>query len=139
MNTALDEAGATLGPLIAAVILFLRGDYRTAYAMLTISVVLAIGALVAARLTDVPGSRAIGTGPDRHGEKLGLPYWLYMGAGALLRPACSAMRSGRFTLSGPGLFRQNGSRSCLPSPPDQGCSPTLPSAGCTTGWISWHS
>lgn len=57
LNTALDETGATIGPLIAALVLFLHGDYRTAYAFLFISAALAIGALAAARLTfPVPSS-----------------------------------------------------------------------------------
>src|SRR6266498_790782 len=50
VNTALDETGATLGPLIIALVLLLNGDYRTGYALLLISSVLAIGALVVARI-----------------------------------------------------------------------------------------
>src|SRR5438067_7114636 len=37
VNTALDETGATLGPLIIAVVLFFHSDYRTGYALLLIS------------------------------------------------------------------------------------------------------
>ncbi|WP_247241775.1 MULTISPECIES: MFS transporter [Rhizobium] len=72
LNTALDEAGATLGPLIAALILFLRGDYRTAYALLTISVVLAIMALIAARLT-FPVPERLEQGRTATAKTLGLP------------------------------------------------------------------
>src|SRR5207253_384481 len=50
LNTALDETGATIGPLVVAFILFLNGDYRTAYALLLISAVLALAALTAARI-----------------------------------------------------------------------------------------
>src|SRR5437588_12832970 len=46
VNTALDETGATLGPLIIALVLFFHVDYRTGYALLLISSVLAVGALV---------------------------------------------------------------------------------------------
>src|SRR5437660_5603742 len=49
VNTALDETGATLGPLIIAFILLLKGDYRTGYALLLISAVLAFATLVMAR------------------------------------------------------------------------------------------
>src|SRR5207245_5592942 len=50
VNTALDETGATLGPLVIALVLFLNGDYRTGYALLLISAVLAFGSLVVARI-----------------------------------------------------------------------------------------
>src|SRR4051794_8835036 len=48
VNTALDETGATLGPLIMALVLFFHGDYRTAYALLLISSGLAVGSLIVA-------------------------------------------------------------------------------------------
>src|SRR5438105_10747285 len=50
LNTALDETGATLGPLVLAVVLFLKGDFRTGYALLLISSLLALGTLVVARV-----------------------------------------------------------------------------------------
>jgi len=50
VNTALDETGATLGPLIIALVLLLNGDYRTGYTLLLISAVLAFGALAVARI-----------------------------------------------------------------------------------------
>jgi hypothetical protein len=50
VNTALDETGATLGPLMMALVLLLHGDYRTGYALLLISSVLALGALTVARV-----------------------------------------------------------------------------------------
>jgi hypothetical protein len=37
VNTALDETGATVGPLLIALVLFLKGSYRTGYALLLIS------------------------------------------------------------------------------------------------------
>jgi hypothetical protein len=46
LNTALDEIGATLGPLISAVVLLLKGDFWTGYAFLTISAVAALVARV---------------------------------------------------------------------------------------------
>src|SRR5438093_6001903 len=50
VNTALDETGATLGPLVIALVLFLNGDYRTGYALLLISCVLAAASLIVARI-----------------------------------------------------------------------------------------
>lgn len=46
MNTALDETGATLGPLLVALVLLLGGSYRAGYALLLISTALALGWLV---------------------------------------------------------------------------------------------
>src|SRR5205807_9879462 len=51
LNTALDEAGATLGPLLVALILYLGGSYRAAYGALLISALLTLGALVVARIS----------------------------------------------------------------------------------------
>src|SRR5438105_7393967 len=51
LNTALDETGATIGPLVVALVLFLRhDDYRAGFAVLLGSTVLALAALTAARL-----------------------------------------------------------------------------------------
>lgn len=48
LNTAMDELGATLGPLLIALVLFLQGSYQTAYAVLLISSLLALGSLAVA-------------------------------------------------------------------------------------------
>lgn len=83
VNTALDETGATMGPLLMSLVLFLHGDYRTGYSLLLISSVLALVALIGARVAFPEPSRF---------EELEQPtatettftkaYWLYMAAGA---------------------------------------------------------
>jgi hypothetical protein len=50
LNTALDEIGATLGPLLIALVLLLKGDHRTGYALLAISAVAALVTLAVARI-----------------------------------------------------------------------------------------
>src|SRR5665213_3170726 len=45
VNTALDETGATIGPLLVALVLYLKGSYQTGYALLLISSVLALASL----------------------------------------------------------------------------------------------
>jgi MFS family permease len=50
VNTALDEIGATFGPLIVAAVLLLRGDYRTGYTVLAVSAVFALAAVAVARI-----------------------------------------------------------------------------------------
>jgi hypothetical protein len=43
LNEALDQAGATVGPLITALVLYLHGGYQHAFAVLLISVLLCLG------------------------------------------------------------------------------------------------
>lgn len=80
LNTALDETGATIGPLIMAAVLLLKGDYRLGYALLLIPTALALVTLTVARIgfpvpADLERSR---TAPA---ENLGRAYWVYMAAG----------------------------------------------------------
>src|SRR3989442_6852617 len=50
LNEALDQAGATIGPLLMALILYFNGGYRTGFATLLIPALLCLGTLVLARL-----------------------------------------------------------------------------------------
>ena len=50
LNEALDQTGATIGPLVTALVLYLRGGYRHAFAVLLISALLCLGTLVITRL-----------------------------------------------------------------------------------------
>jgi hypothetical protein len=50
LNEAMDQAGATLGPIIVALVLFLKGGYRHAFALLLIPALLCLGTLIIARL-----------------------------------------------------------------------------------------
>lgn len=81
LNTALDEAGATLGPLLVALILYLGGNYRAAYGVLLISALLTLGALVVARINfPLPSRLEVGkTAPMRGFARA---YWIYMIAAA---------------------------------------------------------
>lgn len=51
LNTALDETGAALGPLVISIVLLFGGNYRIGYAVLLISAVMAISLLTLARFT----------------------------------------------------------------------------------------
>jgi MFS family permease len=82
VNTALDEAGATIGPLIAALVLFLHGSYQNAYEFLLISAVLALGTLSFARIT-FPVPSKLEQGPAATEKGFSRAYWLYTIAGAL--------------------------------------------------------
>ena len=81
VNTALDEIGATIGPLIMALVLFLKGDYRTGYAVLLISVVLTLASLVVARIRFPLPSR-LEQGRTAAAKGFTPSYWIYMLGGA---------------------------------------------------------
>src|SRR5881296_3217743 len=49
-NEALDQAGATIGPLLMALVLYVNGDFRTGFGVLLIPALLCLTVLVAARL-----------------------------------------------------------------------------------------
>jgi MFS family permease len=81
LNTALDEAGATLGPLIVAFVLFFGGSYRTAFALLLISALLTLVSLTIAR-SKFPLPSRLEEGKTAQAKGFGHAYWLYMVAGA---------------------------------------------------------
>src|SRR5215472_13519968 len=82
VNTALDETGATLGPLLVAAVLFLKGSYPMAYAMLLISSLLALASLTAARI-GFPVPANLGEGKSAPEREFTPAFWLYMTGGAL--------------------------------------------------------
>lgn len=82
LNTAMDEIGATVGPLIMALVLFLKGDFRTGYTILLISAVLALASLAAARI-GFPLPSRLEQGRTATAKVFVRAYWLYMVGGAL--------------------------------------------------------
>jgi MFS family permease len=84
LHEAMDQIGALLGPLIVAAVLFWREGYPTAFGVLLIPALVALGVLVLARLL-YPDPRAfeIGTPPL---ETQGFPrvFWLYLVAIGLI-------------------------------------------------------
>jgi len=81
INTAMDEIGATVGPLVVAAVLFLGGSYRTCFVLLLISSLLALAALTVARV-NFPLPSSLEEGSTAQGERFTQSYWLYMLAGA---------------------------------------------------------
>ncbi|HVJ31220.1 MAG TPA: MFS transporter, partial [Gammaproteobacteria bacterium] len=81
VNTALDETGATLGPLLIALVLFLGPEggqaYRIAYGVLLVSSLLALAALSGARIVFPLPARLEEGGPRTAGARgLTRAYWL---------------------------------------------------------------
>jgi MFS family permease len=108
VNTALDETGATIGPLLIALALFFKGSPRTAYALLLIPSLLALVSLAVARITFPLPSRL-----DEAGEKKTLKprtftasYWLYMIAGALFAAGLMSFEFVSFHLASSGIVTQ---------------------------------
>ncbi len=84
LHEAMDQIGAFLGPLIVAAVLFRRDGYPTAFGVLLIPALLALGVLVVARmLYPHPQDFEVGTPPL---ETQGFPrvFWLYLVAVGLI-------------------------------------------------------
>src|SRR5207249_2259255 len=83
VNTALDQTGATLGPLLVAAILLIKGNVRTGYAALLIPALLALGTLTAAERF-FPHPSRLETSPTKKTKGFTASYWLTMLGGACI-------------------------------------------------------
>ena len=82
---ALDQAGATVGPLLMALVLYLYGGFRTGFGVLLIPALLCLAILVAARLLHPrPHELEEGAGHTLTATNLTRAYWIYLAAGASL-------------------------------------------------------
>lgn len=85
LNEALDQTGATLGPLITAWVLYRRGGYHHAFAVLLVSALLCLIVLCTAwflyrrphEFEDSPTTQSGSQGFSKS-------YWLFVAAGALI-------------------------------------------------------
>ncbi|HEY9084496.1 MAG TPA: MFS transporter [Candidatus Tyrphobacter sp.] len=79
-HEAMDQVGATVGPLVVAAILALNGGFSMAFGALAIPAVLSLVALGVARFEyPLPGSLEKHAAPSTRG--FGSEYWLYVAAG----------------------------------------------------------
>jgi predicted MFS family arabinose efflux permease len=85
LNEAMDQGGATVGPLIVALVLYLKGGYRYGFAVLLLSALLCLGTLVVARILFPKPHEMEGNSPKPLTTK-GFPkaYWLYLAGGAFI-------------------------------------------------------
>jgi predicted MFS family arabinose efflux permease len=85
LNEALDQTGATLGPLITAWVLYRSGNYHHAFATLLVSALLCLTVLVVARfLYPRPHELEARTARPLSSKGFSKAYWLYLAAGALI-------------------------------------------------------
>jgi MFS family permease len=83
VNTALDETGATIGPLVVALVLLRGGGFRLGYSVLLVPALLALATLVVAR-AGFPLPSRLESGGEATASARGFTraYRLYMAAGA---------------------------------------------------------
>ena len=85
LNEALDQAGATVGPLLMALVLYLNGGYRTGFGVLLVPALLCLAILIAARLFHPrPHELEEGAGHAFATSNLTQAYWIYLVAGSLI-------------------------------------------------------
>ncbi len=124
LNEALDQTGATLGPLITALVLYLRGGYHHAFAALLVSALLCLATLTVARLT-YPRPHEPEEREPHMPSAAGMPraYWKYLVAGMLIAAGFSDFSLAAFR------FRQSGTVS-------EAIIPVFYAAAMATGAIS---
>ena len=83
LNEALDQVGATIGPLVVALVLFLNGGYRTSFAILLVPALLCMGTLFFARFL-YPKPKSIEKTEPSHARGFSGAYWAYFASGALI-------------------------------------------------------
>jgi len=84
VHEALDQFGALFGPLVVAVVLAHRGDYRTAFAVLVVPAVITYALLVVARLLYPRPEELHAPAPDAHTQGLPRIFWIYLAGAALV-------------------------------------------------------
>lgn len=85
LNEGLDQAGATIGPLIVAFVLYARRGYRVGFGVLLVSALLCLATLVVARMS-YPRPHEFEESATELLETKGFPgtFWLLVLAGALV-------------------------------------------------------
>jgi MFS family permease len=83
INESLDAAGATVGPLIMALVLTERGNYRIGFAVLLITALICLGTLIATQRA-YPNPQKFEPSAGGHTSRLPRAYWLYLAGGAMI-------------------------------------------------------
>lgn len=84
LHEALDQLGALCGPLVLALVIARRGNYRMAFAVLTIPAIITIAILIAARISYPRPEEMEMHVPDVHAAGLPRIFWFYLIGAALV-------------------------------------------------------
>jgi predicted MFS family arabinose efflux permease len=84
LHEALDQIGALVGPLLAAGVLALRGEYPLAFGILAIPAVITLGTLAITRFTYPTPAGASARKVDARTEGLPQAFWVYISGAALV-------------------------------------------------------
>src|SRR5438067_1416238 len=107
VNTALDETGATIGPLLIAFVLYRHGTYRTGYTVLLISALLTLACVVVARvLFPVPSRLEQARPRTAHGTRFARAYWFDMLAAACFGAGLMSFEFVSYHLSSRGIVTE---------------------------------
>ncbi|MEW6274420.1 MAG: MFS transporter [Bacillota bacterium] len=84
LHEAMDQAGATLGPLLVAAVLYIKADYRVGFGVLLVPALLAMAVLLAARFL-YPQTQEFEKSSQKL-ETVGLQrtFWLYLASVVLI-------------------------------------------------------
>ena len=83
LNESLDQVGATIGPLIIALLLTRHGGYRTGFAALLVSALLCLGMVIATQRT-YPNPEQFEATSDAQVKKFPDAYWWYLAGSAMI-------------------------------------------------------
>src|SRR5436190_24886 len=107
VNSALDETGATVGPLVIAFVLYRNGTYRAGYAVLIISALLVLVSLTVARIVfPVPSRLEQDRHRMAHGKGFTSAYWFYMLAAACFGAGLMSFEFVSYHLSSRGIVTE---------------------------------
>ena len=85
LNEGLDQAGATIGPLIVAWVLYMNSGLRTGFGVLLVSAILCLATLGVARLWyPRPHELETESADISRAKGFSKAYWIYVAAGALI-------------------------------------------------------
>lgn len=124
LHEAMDQTGATVGPLVVAAVLYLRNDYRLSFAVLLIPALLSLAVLMAARAR-YPHPRVTLSRRPRTWIPTGTrdPSGSTWQRRPVSQPASPIIRSLPITSGKPAPSRRSGFRFCTPLP---------------WGWTAWR-
>src|SRR5205814_8875137 len=85
LNEGLDQADATISPLIVAFVLYFKGGYRTGFGILLVPAILCVATLLIARFW-YPRPHELETESADFSATKGFPtaFWIYVAAGGLI-------------------------------------------------------